>query len=155
MRTPRAQVGGQDSLMQQAANLAKLRDLQTPLLGGENPELAGLDYSGIVPQKGVVATPNPLAAAAAAAGVTPGPGYGATPSVRGAAGAGTAVGGLLGATPGRAGETCHSIFLNGHQLPFAVGCLRLLCWHMSFCWQAYSHTVIELSSNGHVRSCWH
>lgn len=104
MRTPRAQVGGQDSLMQQAANLAKLRDLQTPLLGGENPELAGLDYSGIVPQKGVVATPNPLAAAAAAAGVTPGPGFGATPAARGAAGAGAAVGGLLGATPGRAGE---------------------------------------------------
>eukprot|EP00878_Enallax_costatus_P014008 GHUV01014649.1.p1 GENE.GHUV01014649.1~~GHUV01014649.1.p1 ORF type:complete len:761 (+),score=332.12 GHUV01014649.1:659-2941(+) len=104
MRTPKAQVGGQDSLMQQAANLAKLQALQTPLLGGENPELAGLDYSGIVPQKGVVQTPNPLAAAAAAAGVTPGPGYGATPAARGAAGAGAAAGGLFGATPGRAGS---------------------------------------------------
>jgi hypothetical protein len=27
--------------MQQAANLAKMRDMQTPLLGGENPDLAG------------------------------------------------------------------------------------------------------------------
>jgi hypothetical protein len=41
MRTPRATIGGQDSLMQQAANLAKMRDMQTPLLGGENPDLAG------------------------------------------------------------------------------------------------------------------
>lgn len=41
MRTPRSTIGGQDSLMQQAANLAKMRDMQTPLLGGENPDLAG------------------------------------------------------------------------------------------------------------------
>lgn len=41
MRTPRSTIQGQDSLMQQAANLAKMRDMQTPLLGGENPDLAG------------------------------------------------------------------------------------------------------------------
>jgi hypothetical protein len=41
MRTPRSTIGGQDSLMQQAASLAKMRDMQTPLLGGENPDLAG------------------------------------------------------------------------------------------------------------------
>ncbi|KAF8067237.1 CDC5 [Scenedesmus sp. PABB004] len=92
MRTPRTTVDGQDSVMQQAANLAKLRDLQTPLLGGENPELAGMDYGGILPQKAVTQTPNPLAAAAAAAGATPGPG--ATPT-------GVGAGGLFGATPGR------------------------------------------------------
>ncbi|WIA33069.1 hypothetical protein OEZ86_006225 [Tetradesmus obliquus] len=101
MRTPRTTVGGQDSLMQQAANLAKLRDLQTPLLGGENPELVGMDYSGIVPQRSTAATPNPLAAAAAAAGMTPA-GPGMTPGL-GRAGSGSA-GGLLGATPGRAGS---------------------------------------------------
>eukprot|EP00775_Hariotina_reticulata_P012657 gene12657-12784_t len=96
MRTPRSTVGGQDSIMQQAANLAKLRDLQTPLLGGENPDLTGLDYSGIAPQKTVTATPNPLAAAAAAVGATPGPAgsQGGTPKV----------GGLLGTTPGRTGS---------------------------------------------------
>jgi hypothetical protein len=86
--------------MQQAANLAKLRDLQTPLLGGENPELVGMDYSGIVPQRSTAATPNPLAAAAAAAGMTPA-GPGATPAL-GRAGSGS--GGLLGATPGRSGS---------------------------------------------------
>ncbi|KAF6264690.1 pre-mRNA splicing factor component-domain-containing protein [Scenedesmus sp. NREL 46B-D3] len=102
MRTPRATVGGQDSLMQQAANLAKLRDLQTPLLGGENPELVGMDYSGIVPQRSTAATPNPLAAAAAAAGMTPA-GPGATPGL-GRAGSGAGAGGLLGATPGRSGS---------------------------------------------------
>lgn len=135
MRTPKAQVGGQDSLMQQAANLAKLRDLQTPLLGGENPELAGLDYSGIVPQKGVVQTPNPLAAAAAAAGVTPGPGYGATPIARGAAGAGGAVGGLLGATPGRAGE-------HGDQLLKSTAATRCL------------HCLSDFQSTGkHTSKC--
>ena len=55
---------------------------------------AGLDYSGIQPQKQVASTPNPLAAAAAAAGATPGPGRmaGATPAGPG----------MVGATPGRA-----------------------------------------------------
>lgn len=92
--------------MQQAANLAKLRDMQTPLLGGENPELVGLDYSGIAPQTSVVQTPNPLAAAAAAAGMTPGPG--ATPAVGGGKAA-AGVGGLLGATPGRAGAIAGTV----------------------------------------------
>jgi hypothetical protein len=35
--------------MQQAANLAKMRDMQTPLLGGENPDLAG-GWQVVVPQ---------------------------------------------------------------------------------------------------------
>jgi len=47
MRTPRSTIAGQDSLMQQAANLAKMRDMQTPLLGGENPDLAG-GWVGVV-----------------------------------------------------------------------------------------------------------
>eukprot|EP00879_Flechtneria_rotunda_P009300 GHRR01009737.1.p1 GENE.GHRR01009737.1~~GHRR01009737.1.p1 ORF type:complete len:737 (+),score=290.38 GHRR01009737.1:223-2433(+) len=97
MRTPRQTIGGQDSIMQQAANLAKLRDLQTPLLGGDNPDLVGLDYSGINPQRTVVATPNPLAAAAAAAGATPGPG--ATPLVTSGSGGLARSGSLSGATP--------------------------------------------------------
>lgn len=102
MRTPRATLGGQDSVMQQAANLAKLRELQTPLLGGDNPELVGMDYSGIAPQRTTAATPNPLAAAAAAAGATPARGPGATPA--GPAVGGSAPGGgmLPGATPARA-----------------------------------------------------
>lgn len=115
MRTPRSTIQGQDSLMQQAANLAKMRDMQTPLLGGENPDLAGLDYSGIQPQKQVASTPNPLAAAAAAAGATPGPGRlaGATPaglvggtpgrSIAGVASTPGALAAALGATPGRGG----------------------------------------------------
>jgi pre-mRNA-splicing factor CDC5/CEF1 len=88
MRTPRtAAGGGMDRVMMEAQNLARMQNMQTPLLGGENPELHASDYSGVTPKPLAAATPNPLAAAA-----TPGRGgpmggalvvAGATPSVAG------------------------------------------------------------------------
>jgi pre-mRNA-splicing factor CDC5/CEF1 len=57
--------------MAQAQNLVRLNQLQTPLLGGDNPELHPSDWSGLTPKPAVAATPNPLAARAAAAGATP------------------------------------------------------------------------------------
>ena len=72
-RTP--QVGGHDAILQEAQNLRRLAEGQTPLLGGENPTLAGSDFSGITPARRDAPTPNPLA------GATPARGFaGATPS---------------------------------------------------------------------------
>lgn len=42
-------------------NLARLRATQTPLFGGENPELYPSDFSGVTPKKKEIATPNPIA----------------------------------------------------------------------------------------------
>jgi pre-mRNA-splicing factor CDC5/CEF1 len=91
--------------MAQAANLAKLAAMPTPLVGGENPELAPTDFSGALPRQTVAATPNPLAAAAA----TPGRGgagaaglAGPTP-LRAIAGVAATPLALAGATPGRGG----------------------------------------------------
>jgi hypothetical protein len=97
MRTPRTAATGQDSIMAQAQNLARLQNMQTPLLGGANPELNPTDFTGVTPKPSIAATPNPLAALAAQAGATPMP-SGVTPG-RGGAAAGQ--GGLFGATPGR------------------------------------------------------
>lgn len=66
-----------DRVLQAAQNLAKLNAMETPLMGGENPDLHPSDFSGVTPRNIVVSTPNPLLAAA-----TPllgGPG--ATPSL--------------------------------------------------------------------------
>lgn len=72
-RTPR--VGGHDVILQEAQNLRRLTEGQTPLLGGENPTLAGSDFSGITPARRDAPTPNPLA------GATPARGFaGASPS---------------------------------------------------------------------------
>ena len=72
-RTP--QIGGHDAILQEAQNLRRLAEGQTPLLGGENPTLAGSDFSGITPARRDAPTPNPLA------GATPARGFaGATPS---------------------------------------------------------------------------
>ena len=68
--------------MMEAQNLSRLQQGQTPLLGGENPQLHDSDFSGVTPKPSTAATPHPLAA-----GATPAPG--ATPA-------------LTGATPGRA-----------------------------------------------------
>lgn len=100
MRTPaRTPAAGGNRVMQEAQNLRRLQAGQTPLLGGENPELHPSDFSGVTPRAAPTQTPNPLAAAAAAVGATPG----ATPgrAVAGVA-ATPALGGLAGATPGRA-----------------------------------------------------
>lgn len=83
MRTPRAEgMGGRDRILQEAQNLQKLNSTQTPLFGGENPELHASDFAGITPRNTVLSTPNPFAGGATPAGVT-----GATPTV--------------GSTPGR------------------------------------------------------
>ena len=77
MRTPAAGPGaGISKVMQEAQALARLREGQTPLLGGENPDIIGSDFTGITPKNTVAATPNPLALA-----------IGATPSSQTATGA--------------------------------------------------------------------
>ena len=100
-RTP-AVAGGVNKIIQEAQNLARLQAGQTPLLGGENPELHPSDFSGVVPRASAIATPNPLAMAASGsggggrsiAGIAPTPG-------RGASGSGGGGGGVYppGATP--------------------------------------------------------
>jgi hypothetical protein len=42
-------------------NLARLRETQTPLFGGENPDLHPSDFSGVTPKKKDIQTPNPIA----------------------------------------------------------------------------------------------
>lgn len=61
MRTPqRTPAGKGDAIMMEAENLARLRESQTPLLGGDNPELHPSDFSGVTPKKRDVQTPNPM-----------------------------------------------------------------------------------------------
>ena len=71
-RTPRAAMGS-DVVLQEARNQLAMRDVQTPLLGGETPILQeGTGFAGSAPKgTGTVATPNALTAAAAAAQGTP------------------------------------------------------------------------------------
>ncbi|KAM7251794.1 hypothetical protein ACFE04_023677 [Oxalis oulophora] len=75
LRTPqRTPAGKGDAIMMEAENLARLRESQTPLLGGENPELHPSDFSGVTPKKREIQTPNPILTPIA----TPG-GVGLTP----------------------------------------------------------------------------
>ncbi|XP_043692881.1 cell division cycle 5-like protein, partial [Telopea speciosissima] len=77
MRTPqRTPAGKGDAIMMEAENLARLRESQTPLLGGENPELHPSDFSGVTPKKREIQTPNPMATPL----LTPGP-MGLTPRI--------------------------------------------------------------------------
>ena len=77
MRTPqRTPAGKGDAIMMEAENLARLRESQTPLLGGHNPELHPSDFSGVTPKKRDIQTPNPMLTPLA----TPG-GAGLTPKV--------------------------------------------------------------------------
>ena len=77
LRTPqRTPAGKGDAVMMEAENLARLRESQTPLLGGENPELHPSDFSGVTPKKKDVQTPNPMLTPSA----TPG-GVGLTPRI--------------------------------------------------------------------------
>ncbi|KAH7615691.1 hypothetical protein Ndes2526B_g09533 [Nannochloris sp. 'desiccata'] len=99
-RTP-AVAGGVNKIIQDAQNLARLQAGQTPLLGGENPELHPSDFSGVVPRVAANATPNPLAAAAAAAAAAGG-GSGPTPAYGGGSGSGRSIAGIA-PTPGRGG----------------------------------------------------
>lgn len=57
MRTPKSQG---DAILQEAENLYKLTRTETPLLGGENPELHPSDFTGVTPKRKVVETPNTL-----------------------------------------------------------------------------------------------
>lgn len=87
LRTPqRTPASKGDAIMMEAENLARLRESQTPLLGGENPELHPSDFSGVTPKKKEIQTPNPMLTPSA----TPG-GAGLTP--------------LIGMTPTRDGYT--------------------------------------------------
>ncbi|KAF7805229.1 cell division cycle 5-like protein [Senna tora] len=75
LRTPqRTPAGKGDAIMLEAENLARLRESQTPLLGGENPELHPSDFSGVTPKKREIQTPNPMltpSATPGGAGLTP------------------------------------------------------------------------------------
>lgn len=77
MRTPqRTPAGKGDAIMMEAENLARLRDSQTPLLGGDNPELHPSDFTGVTPRKKEIQTPNPMLTPS----MTPG-GAGLTPRI--------------------------------------------------------------------------
>ena len=77
LRTPqRTPAGKGDAIMMEAENLARLRESQTPLLGGENPELHPSDFSGVTPKRREIETPNPMLTPSA----TPG-GMGSTPRI--------------------------------------------------------------------------
>ncbi|XP_010490310.1 PREDICTED: cell division cycle 5-like protein [Camelina sativa] len=77
MRTPQRTPSGKgDPIMMEAENLARLRDSQTPLLGGENPELHPSDFTGVTPRKKEIQTPNPMLTPS----MTPG-GAGLTPRI--------------------------------------------------------------------------
>uniref|UniRef100_A0A803M584 Cell division cycle 5-like protein n=1 Tax=Chenopodium quinoa TaxID=63459 RepID=A0A803M584_CHEQI len=82
MRTPqRTPAGKGDAIMMEAENLARLRESQTPLLGGDNPDLHPSDFSGITPKKRDVQTPNPMLTPSATPGGTSlTPRIGMTPS---------------------------------------------------------------------------
>uniref|UniRef100_A0A6N2LVT3 Uncharacterized protein n=1 Tax=Salix viminalis TaxID=40686 RepID=A0A6N2LVT3_SALVM len=75
LRTPqRTPAGKGDAIMMEAENLARLRESQTPLLGGENPDLHPSDFSGVTPKKREIQTPNPMltpSATPGGAGLTP------------------------------------------------------------------------------------
>ncbi|XP_020233791.1 cell division cycle 5-like protein [Cajanus cajan] len=75
LRTPqRTPASKGDAIMMEAENLARLRESQTPLLGGENPDLHPSDFSGVTPKKKEIQTPNPMltpSATPGAAGLTP------------------------------------------------------------------------------------
>ncbi|KAH7299719.1 hypothetical protein KP509_24G026000, partial [Ceratopteris richardii] len=83
LRTPqRTPAGKGDAIMMEAENLARLRQIQTPLLGGENPELHPSDFSGVTPKKREIQTPNPIATPGQTPGLTPTGGTGLTPAAR-------------------------------------------------------------------------
>jgi len=84
LRTPqRTPAGKGDAIMMEAENLARLRESQTPLLGGDNPELHPSDFSGVTPRKKEIQTPNPMATPLASPGPGVTPRIGMTPSREG------------------------------------------------------------------------
>ncbi|GBG85259.1 hypothetical protein CBR_g39826 [Chara braunii] len=82
-RTP----GGKgDAIMMEAENLARLRSIQTPLMGGENPTLHPSDFSGVTPKGREVHTPSHIVATPLR---TPGGGGGAAAAAAAAGGSAT------------------------------------------------------------------
>jgi pre-mRNA-splicing factor CDC5/CEF1 len=80
LRTPqRTPAGKGDAIMMEAENLARLRESQTPLLGGDNPDLYPSDFSGVTPRK-EIQSPNPMATPLASFGPGATPRIGMTPS---------------------------------------------------------------------------
>merc|ERR1711871_1218440 len=90
---------GQDGLLLEAQNLARLSTGETPLVGGDDPQLNPSDFSGVTPRISVAATPNIIAAST-----------GATPMLHGAKGGLAAGGGAAvpGETPLRDGLRINS-----------------------------------------------
>jgi len=72
MRTPRIlSEQGLDRITMEAQNQARERVAQTPLLGGEDPQMHPSDFSGATPRPGVASTPNPLLGMTPRGGQTP------------------------------------------------------------------------------------
>ncbi|PRQ41715.1 putative transcription factor MYB-HB-like family [Rosa chinensis] len=80
-RTPqRTPAGKGDAIMMEASNLAMLRESQTPLLGGENPQLHPSDFSGVTPRKKEIQTPNLMLTPSTPGGAGLTPRIGLTPA---------------------------------------------------------------------------
>jgi pre-mRNA-splicing factor CDC5/CEF1 len=56
--TPRTPKEERDTVLQEAENLSKLQSGETPLAGGENPDLHPSDFSGVTPRRSHPRTPN-------------------------------------------------------------------------------------------------
>ncbi|KAL6132500.1 hypothetical protein ACLB2K_064742 [Fragaria x ananassa] len=81
LRTPQRTPSGKgDAIMMEASNLAMLRESQTPLLGGENPQLHPSDFSGVTPRKKEIQTPNLMLTPSTPGGAGLTPRFGLTPS---------------------------------------------------------------------------
>eukprot|EP00614_Pseudopedinella_elastica_P019869 CAMPEP_0172647824 /NCGR_PEP_ID=MMETSP1068-20121228/240945_1 /TAXON_ID=35684 /ORGANISM="Pseudopedinella elastica, Strain CCMP716" /LENGTH=828 /DNA_ID=CAMNT_0013462113 /DNA_START=53 /DNA_END=2539 /DNA_ORIENTATION=- len=94
-RTPRAAGPGGDVVSQEARNQLLMLQTQTPLLGGQNPELEeGTGFGGVTPRASVAPTPKALVGTGAG---------GATPLAAGAGGLTPMAGKPGGATPLRDG----------------------------------------------------
>jgi len=59
LRTPRTPVG-RDTILEEAQNLIRLTNAQTPLKGGENEELNPTSFQGMTPRTGLLATPSSM-----------------------------------------------------------------------------------------------
>ncbi|CAN6329119.1 unnamed protein product [Urochloa humidicola] len=81
LRTPeRTPAGKGDTIMMEAENIARLRESQTPLLGGDNPDLHPSDFSGVTPRRKEIQTLSPMATPLASPGPGVTPRIGMTPS---------------------------------------------------------------------------
>lgn len=57
MRTPRTPMG-RDTILEEAQNLIRLTNTETPLKGGENVELHPTSFAGATPRSGLMTTPS-------------------------------------------------------------------------------------------------